>query len=205
MRSRQEGDTDRIDKYDCADYEGYIREDLTSRVFVDFEVFMKSVLHVPDDWETRWERAIEEVKADPEFNEHHTTYCGVCNQAGTREDLLYPPLMNTANAVLGVLSRSGFDGIPSGPRQYYHINDPHRLKGGVMNKNHLSPDLVLLHQSRARPEGPLHWANPLHVLEVKPYDNALCDGKNMPRLVVDGKCAIHSFHVSLQLMYGGQE
>ena len=60
-----------------------------------------------------------------------------------------------------------------------------------MGKKGLSPDLVLLHKNRPPPRAGvnklLHWANPLQVLEVKPYDNALCDGKNMPRLVVGGK------------------
>ena len=197
MVSKQEGDTDRIDKYDCADYDGYIREDLTSRVFVDFEVFMKRVLHVPDDWGSRWKSAIDAVKTDAEFNKHHQEYCKLCNTPGIVENVLYQPLMNTANAVLGVLSKFDFDGIPSEPRQYYHVNDPSRIQGGVMSKKNLSPDLILLHQSRAYHDGPMHWANPLHVLEVKPYDNALCEGKNIPRLVVDGKCTIRSFHVLL--------
>ncbi|KAF9642500.1 hypothetical protein BDM02DRAFT_3273448 [Thelephora ganbajun] len=190
VRQRQEGDTDRVDRYDRGDYEEYVREDLNCRVFVDYEVFMKDVLHVPDDWRTEWGRAIEAVKADAKFNEHHERYCDLCEEAGTLEKHFYPPLMETANAVLDVVSRSYFKKIPPGKRQYYHVNDPNHLKGGVMNKNSLSPDLVLLHKNRPDPRTSrsrsLHWANPLHVLEVKPYDNALCDGKNMPRLVVDG-------------------
>ena len=199
MRSRQEGHTtDRVDKYDREDYEEYIREDLGSRVFVDFEVFMKRVLHVPDDWKTRWAPAIEAVEADAQFDKHHQKYCGLCEKHGTLENDFYQPLMETANAALAVLSRSDFDGIPSEPRQYYHTNHPNHVKGGVMNKKHLSPDLVLLHQDRSHPgRGSVHWANPLHVLEVKPYDNALCEGKNMPRLVVDGKRATRPCRVFL--------
>jgi len=41
IRRGQEGDADRVDKYDRVDYEDYIREDLGCRVFVDYEVFMK--------------------------------------------------------------------------------------------------------------------------------------------------------------------
>ena len=103
IRKRQEGDTDRVDKYDREDYEDYIREDLSCRVFVDFEVFMKRVLHVPDDWETRWGPAIDAVKASTRFNKHHKDYCELCEESGTLEKNFYPALMETANAVLDVV------------------------------------------------------------------------------------------------------
>ena len=130
VRQGQEGDTDRVEKYDRGDYDDYIREDLKSRVFVDFEVFMKHVLHVPDDWKTLWEPAIEAVKEDPSFNEHHTKYCHQCDKSGSREASFYEPLMDTANAVLKVLSRSTFDGISPGIPQHYRVNDPKKLRGG---------------------------------------------------------------------------
>jgi hypothetical protein len=205
IRRKQESDTDEVDRDDRADYENYIREDLSCRVFVDYEVFMKRVLHVPEDWETQWGGAIEAVKANAVFKRHHKNYCKFCEESGTLEKNFYPSLMEMANAVLGVLSRSRFEGIPSGKRQYYYVNDPKHLKGGMMNKKGLSPDLVLLHKDRPHPHRggnkSLHWANPLHVLEVKPYDNALCDGGNIPRLVVDGKHARWPFRVWLQLMW----
>ena len=197
VRQRQEGDTDRVDKYDRGDYEDYIREDLSCRVFVDFEVFMKSVLHVPDDWKTRWGPAIDAVKADAKFTEHYKEYCGLCEEGGTLEKDFYPPLMETANAVLEVLSQSNFNDIPSKKRQYYHVNDPNHIKGGVMSKSGLSPDPILLHKNHPHPNSKrsLHWANPLHVLEVKPYNNALCDGNTIPRLVIDGKRTTDPFRV----------
>lgn len=106
--------------------------------------------------------------------------------------------METANAVLKVMCQTYFEGIPKEKGQYYHVNHSKHVKGGMMNKKGLSPNLVLLHQNRPHPHQSksesLHWANPLHVLEVKPYDNALCEGKNMPRLVIDGECALCSFH-----------
>ena len=189
---KQEGDTDRTDKYDRGDYEGYIREDLSSRVFVDFEVFMKRVLHVPNNWKTRWRKAIGAVERDQKFKQHHQEYCRLCNEGGTQEKDFYPELMEMANAVLVVVSQPRFENIiPTGQRQYYHINDPNHLRGGMMSKKGLSPDLVLLHGGHPTPDKntSLHWANPLHVVEVKPSDNALSDGTNMPRLVVGGKRA----------------
>jgi hypothetical protein len=192
MRQKQEGDTDRVEKFNRADYDDYIREDLNSRVFVDFEVFMKHVLHVPDNWKTEWGPAIEAVKADPDFKNHHKEYCERCNEFGSHEESFYAPLMNTANAALDVLSRSTFDGISRKIPQYYRVNDPKKLRGGIFNKFNLSPDLVLLHDDCQPSKQDFHWANPLHILEVKPYDNALCDGTNIPELVIDGKYATNS-------------
>ena len=195
-RQKLEGDTDRVEKFNVADYQGYIREDLKSRVFVDFEVFMKNVLHVPDDWKTAWGLAIEAVKADPNFTKYHEEYCLRCNQFGILEREFYQPLTNIANAVLNVLSRSTFDGIPPELSQYYRVNDPKVLRGGIFNKSNLSPDLVLLHND-CRPSGKedLHWANPLHILEVKPFDNAICDGSGMYKLVIDGEFSTSSPYV----------
>ena len=225
-RMKQEGNTDRVDGYKRSDYDDYIREDLNSRVFVDFEVFLKSVLHVPHDWKTLWGPAIEAVKADGEFTGHHKQYCDLCGDNRTVEESFYNPLMETANSVIDVLSRNEFKDI-SGSPQRYHVNHPKRLRGSVMNRSNLSPDLVVLHKDcpapekskikdpkakdskaenskaksikhegtnpkGAKPSDRLHWANALHILEVKPYDSAICDGLNIPRLIVDGKCGLSS-------------
>ena len=189
MFQRQEGDTDRVDGYTRGDYDEYIREDLQSRVFVDFEVFMKYVLHVPDDWRTRWKEAIKAVKESSKFKDHLKKYSRHCNDSSASEASLYNPLKDSANAVLEVLSQ--FDDISPGIPQRYCVNDPKRLRGGVISN--LSPDLVVLHKGCERPEGrSLHWANPLHILEVKPSGGAICDGMNMPRLAVNGKRATGS-------------
>jgi len=193
IRQKHEGDTDRVEKYVRADYDAYIREDLGSRVFVDFEVFMKHVLHVPDKWETDWGPAIEAVKASSEFDKHHKEYCKRCKDQDSVEKALYEPLMSTANAVLKVLSQSNFEDIPPDITHSYRVNDPKKLRGGIFNRSDLSPDVVALHDDCKGKS--LHWANPLHVLEVKPHNNALCDGTTMPRLVVDGKRMKSSFRV----------
>lgn len=190
MRQKHEGDTDRVEKFNCADYSDYIREDLGSRVFVDFEVFMKHVLHVPNDWKTRWGSVIEMVKADPDFHRHHKAYCDRCDDPGSHEKAFYRPLMDTANAVLRVLPQTLSNGTSPSIPQYYRVNDPKKLRGGIFNACGLSPDLVVLHNDcQASEKEDLHWANPLHILEVKPHDNALCNGDKMPRLLVGGECA----------------
>ena len=189
VRSRQEGNTDRVDGYKRDEYDDYVREDLRSRVFIDFEVFMKSVLHVPTDWKEEWKSMIEAVKKDSAFTQFRERYRQCCEDSKSLEEEFYEPLMETANAVLNVLSQLEFpkdSGIP----HRYHVNAPKVVRGGVIDKVGLIPDLVVLHEGR-EPGGRLglHWANPLHVLEVKPYDNALCTGVSLPRLVVDGKPA----------------
>jgi len=196
---RQEGDTDQVDQYNSGYYEDCVRGDLNCRVFVDFEVFMKHVLHVPDDWKTRWGPAIDAIKANATFGEHHEKYCRLCEEKGMTEENLYPCLVEVINAALDVIFRTGFEDIPSERRQYHHINNPSHVKGGVMDKKGLSPDLILTQEGRCRPDarGSLHRENPLQVLGAKLYDNALCDGRNIPRLAVDGKRARAHFRVWL--------
>jgi hypothetical protein len=200
---RQEGDTDRVEGYKRNDYDSYISEDLKNRVFVDFETFLQAALHVPRDWRTLWGPAIEAVKANEEFRKGKTEYCERCDKGGFTEKPFYKPLMETANAVLDVVSASEFDGI-SGTPQYYHVNDRGKLQGGVINNSDLSPDLVVLHKrcqateerqttGELRPPKEIHWANALHVLEVKSHNTAICDGKRIPRLIIDSK------HVSSSL------
>jgi len=172
-------------------YEDYIREDLSCRVFVDYEVFMKQVLHVPGNWRTLWRQAIEAVTTDKGFTRQYERYCEMCGKANTAEKEFYSPLVEMANAVLEVVSQGKFKCIPSERRQYYCATDLTHLKGGVMDKKNLCPDIILMDQNRKRPSGPkdnfVYWANPLHVLEVKPHDSVLCDGANMPHLIVDGE------------------
>ena len=146
---------------------------------------MNSVLHVPRRWRTRWKQAIEAVKADEEFKESIDAYYEECNKCDAQEVEFYKPLVDTSNAVLKVVSDSKFRNISSRTPQYYHRNDPKRIRGGIMS---LSPDLVVLRKNYKVPkDGGLHWANPLHILEVKPFDGAMCDGATIPRLKVDGK------------------
>ena len=188
-RKRQEAFWDQAQRYKRKDYDQYIREDLFSRVFIDFDVFLKSVLHAPDDWKTKWERAITEVKKNKKFLESYNAYCEECNRCGGHEVEFYKPLIDTANAVLDVISDSKV-----GAPHYYHRSDPKHIKGGIMDFAGLCPDVVVLHRDYdSSQRGNLHWANPLHVLEVKPSDAAICDGENIPRLMVDGKQPTSTF------------
>jgi len=179
---------DPVDEHDCEEYdceedeesdrveyddEEHVRKDLRRRVFVDYDVFMKYVLHVPEDWETKWRPPLDVVKADANFNKYYENYCGLCGGNGALEQKnFYPPLTEMANAVLDVVvSQSDFDNIPN-------IDKNHPRPGPDANKS-------------------LHRANPLHVFDVKPRYIVLCDGRDMPRLVVNGRCPADFFHVGL--------
>ena len=165
--SSEEDDPEQVYGYKRDEYDEYIHEDLSSRVFVDFDVFMKSVLHVPDDWKTLWGPAIEAVKEDPNFYGCHERYHWLCSDPRPAETSFYESLMKTANAALDVLSQPKLESTPGIP-QHYRVNDAKKLQGGVTNRVGLSPD-------------------PLHILAVKPCDDLLCGGENMPKLVVDGR------------------
>jgi hypothetical protein len=105
------GDTRSVDSgYKREDYD-HVYECLNSRVFVDFEVFLKSALHVPDDWKTLWGPAIEAVKADGKFSTHHREYSQRCEVFGSLEGSFYEPWMETANSIIDVISARQFDGI----------------------------------------------------------------------------------------------
>ena len=67
----QEGDVDRVDGYGRGNCDEYVHQDIKNRVSVDFEVFMKSILHVPQDWRIRWSQAIEAIRTDPKFKQYH--------------------------------------------------------------------------------------------------------------------------------------
>jgi len=190
-------DTDETTKYDSDKYEEYIVQDFERhRVFVDIDVFMKDVLHIPEDWKELWNKGITRVKLDQRFEEPALKYTGLCEAPGTLEEAFYKPLVEMVNAILTICESS-----PKGPRpltrQRYLRNDPSPVLGGMMND--LRPDVVAVHhdsflhldqhdrEQAVVGRSNIMWAQPLQVLEVKPWDNALVDGTCMPRLKVDGE------------------
>jgi len=197
-------DADRAQKYASVKCEQYIAQDFERhRVFVDMEVFMKSVLHVPDGWRELWGQTIEDIKKDKVFSFAYACYSNQCDTPGAHESGFYKPLVEMANAILDFSAESSSDDSvkPTTPQRYLR-NDPQRILRGVMND--LSPDIVAVHEDflprllqgerneRRLRSSSLTWAQPLQILEVKPWDNALIDGSCMPRLKVDGERAATS-------------
>ena len=102
----------RPDPYESSEYdhdsdERCISRDLENyRVFVDMDVFMKHVLHIPENWEELWAGTIGRIKQDPVFSLaiwEHTRWCGA---QGIREDIFYKPLVDMINAILEICESS---------------------------------------------------------------------------------------------------
>ena len=188
-------DTDQSQKYTSDKYEEYIVQDFERhRVFIDIDVFMENVLHVPNDWRETWADAIAKVKADGPFKIAHIRYSRLCDTSGAPERDFYEPLVSMTNAILKSC-QSQVSVMPRTPQRYL-VNDPKRVSCGIIDD--LSPDIVAVHGGflpdtdvtedlAKKPR--MTWAHPLQVLEVKPWDNALVDGSCMPRLMVNGKRA----------------
>ena len=56
---------------------------------------------------------------DQEFRECHGEYCECCEKEFTLERSFCKPLVDSANTIIGISSRSTFRGIPFGIPQYY--------------------------------------------------------------------------------------
>ena len=165
-----------------------------NRVFVDIEVFMKHVLHVPEDWRELWGETIKNIKRDPAFSFAHLDYSSQCRtqDAGGR---FYRPLVDMANTIFSCSESSQRDRVKPRTNQRCLRSYPKGVCMGVMND--LSPDLVAVHNDFLPhyPEGheeqdiedtSIAWAH-LRMPEVKPSGGALVDGSSMPRLKVNGK------------------
>ena len=197
-------DTDEDQANDIDKYEQFITQDFERhRVFVDIDVFMKHVLHVPENWKGLWGRTIRGIKRDEAFSTAHWNYYRQCATQGVKESNFYKPLVDMGNAILDIISKESSDVSvkPQTPQRYLR-NDPKRVLCGMMNN--LSPDIVAVHNgflphirsgerdARCLEQSNLTWAQPLQALEVKPWDGALIDGSCMPRLKVNGKPATTS-------------
>ena len=199
-------DTDQSQKYTSGEYDQNIVRDFERhRVFVDIDVFMENVLHVPNDWRETWRDVIAKIKLTGTFHTALIEYSRLCDTSGTLERDFYKPLVKMTNAILNFSSSQ--DCVKPQTPQRHLVNDPKKLSCGVIND--LSPDTVTVHSdflSYANvKEDPLKkprmtWAHPLQVLEVKPWGNGLVDGSCMPRLKVNGEWVKTSSDALLQLI-----
>lgn len=197
---------DKARKYDVDKYEQYIVQDFERhRVFVDIDVFMEYVLHVPKNWKKLWGRTIRSIKRNSVFSTAHWDYTRQCGTQGVNEVQFYQPLVDMGNAILEFSNLGPSDSVKPQTPQRYLRNDPRKVLCGLMNN--LKPDIIAVHEDflphiRSKEnedarlkESNVTWAQPLQVLEVKPWDNALVDGSCMPRLKVKGKLATPSRNV----------
>jgi len=151
------------------DDEDILREFEYHRVFVDIDVFMKHVLHVPENWRELWGRTIMRIKRDETFLISCWDYRRECEIQGAEGSRFYGPLVDIANAVLDFLTKDSLDeSVKLRTPQRYPRNNPKKIY----------------------PEGPnLAWAEPL---QVESLDDALDDGSWISRLKVNGERATTS-------------
>ena len=200
MMQKLQSDTDRPRKFDSAKYEQYIVEDFERhRVFIDIDDFMKHVLHIPESWKTTWARTIRLIKRKPEFSTAIWDLTRRSGKRGTKEEKFYKPLVNLTNTIVSFSDLPPDDSVEPRTRVRYLRNDPKKILPGLMKE--LVPDIVAVQDdfisrlsSKEQSEQHLHttnltWAQPLHTLEVKPFDCALVDGSCMPRLKMNGMSA----------------
>jgi hypothetical protein len=197
FNTRHDSNTTRT--YSSETCEQYLIQDLQHhRVFVDMEIFMKHVLHVPDNWREVWGPTIERIKRTDAFSNAHHAFTTCCNTKGSREEGLYSPLVAVSNAILDACESPEADNSVNpvfGLR--YLRNDTGKVGHGMLNK--LLPDVVTVHKDflpslskQERSEmrirhSKLTWANTLQSFEIKPFDTAIVDGSCMPRLKVNGE------------------
>ena len=195
--NKLELDPDQPQKGNSAKYEEFLAQDFKRhRVFVDIDVFMERVLHVPHKWRSDWKTTIKKIKKGPPFAAALKEYKSLCKN-GAVEVMFYKPLVEMANAVFnGAKSSERGNARPRTPVRYLR-NDPNRMTGGVITG--LSPDIVAVHENflsdmdqEVVKDGCLYgtrltWAQPVQLLEVKPWNGALVDGSCMPRLLVNGE------------------
>jgi hypothetical protein len=167
------------------------------RVFVDMEVFMKHVLHVPGDWEELWGPTIEAIKNDQTFRHSLSAYLLCCDSPSVTEPKFYDPLVDTVNAIFSVTQSSNDEAVKPRTKLRYLRTDRKGIVGGIMPP--LYPDITAVHAEFLNHIPPqadgagqlggstLTWAQPLQVLEVKPWNSALIDGSYMPRLTANGE------------------
>ena len=155
-------------------YDPYITQALEHhRVFVDIDVFMRTVLHVPDNWKELWGRTIRRIKRDKVFSIAHWDYSRQCGTQGVQEWTFYKPLVDMGNAILDISDSSPDGFVKPQTRQRHHGFLPHICSEDC--------DEARLNQSN------LFWTKPFRALEAEPLDPVLVDGSWMPRLKVDGK------------------
>ena len=151
-----------LSNYSSDKSEEYIVQDFDRhQVFVDIEVFMKHVLHVPDNWKKSWGPTIKTIRRDRTFMTAHAVYTSFCNTRSTKEDAFYDSLVDLTEAIFSIVgSEDSDESVKSRTRLRCIRND------GVMHG--LSPDIVAIH-------------------EAKDHTHSLIDGSSMPRLKVNGK------------------
>jgi len=143
------------------------------RVYVDVEVFMTHVLHIPHNWKKVWGRTIRAIKRNDAFSAALCEYNARCGVKKAPELNFYGPLVAMVNAVSEFVA---------GPLSIRAAQPKTLLPRPRNNPSELGPEVAST------------WSHPLQLLEVEPTSGLLVDGSLMPRLKVKGKPSVRSHH-----------
>lgn len=140
--------------------------------FVDIEDFMEHVLGVPDDWKTQWGPTIEKIKANTSFQFYYGSYSNLCLTSKSEKEPLYELFVVMLNTILDATCKSSPEPIGQNIPQSYVLNESGNVSGGTLDKTDRSN---------------LTCAQPIQILELKPFHGALIDESCIPRLRKKGK------------------
>jgi hypothetical protein len=147
------------DDYSNSDHYEYFHRDLNSRVFIDIEVFMKTILRAHEDWKIRWGPTIGAVKTNQNFKTYYEAYCRKCEEGGIPEKQFYELFAKATSAVI--------DAIPGNPQ-------PQR--GAIA----INGDSQPVDETNIR-------ANTLHILRAKRNGGGISNGQDMSRMLNKGE------------------
>lgn len=114
-------------------------------VFVDIEIFIKSVLHAPADWKAEWGSIIHSVKRNPDFMKHYLNYRTHHKKCAEREESRYKLLLLMNDVIVRVaFPATLYRDTPSTPLQLTQL--VHVVDDGssdcVLNEANSIPRLI---------------------------------------------------------------
>lgn len=112
-------------------------------VFVDIEVFIKSVLHAPVDWKTQWAPVIHMVKRNPDFMKHYLEHRVLHKKKYAEpEESHYEPLLLMNDATLRVAFPATLSQDTPLPLTQLVLIVDDGIPGCVLNEGSSIPQLV---------------------------------------------------------------
>ncbi len=125
-----------------AEVDPYLAEDLrTSRVYLPFEIFLKKVLNLPEDWESNveFQRCLTALEGNDALREKMDAYLDACDTEGV-ENTLYAPAASLYNQATSVMVET--EGTDISSTLYAYRQDPKRVVGSRASvKGDRSPNL----------------------------------------------------------------
>ncbi|KAK0211826.1 hypothetical protein IW262DRAFT_1322892 [Armillaria fumosa] len=120
----------------------YLQVDLCHRVFMHFDMFLQTILLLPEDWRKEYKSAIDEVLNDKQFDQLLNAYlkkADIKSVAHDREKRLYRPHAKMHNRAIDVLQTHPKTTVFDSNVVRIIRSDPLTVRGSM---DHLKPDIV---------------------------------------------------------------